>query len=78
MYGLTPISHKQFNEFIKGKGSKGRNNYKLKDLKTKFGFEPLYDRRTSVISLEGMESTTFDSMRKAAKAIGATEGALRY
>ena len=29
---LTPITHKEFNEFIKGKGFKGRNNYKLKDL----------------------------------------------
>ena len=27
---LTPITHKEFNEFIKGKGFKGRNNYKLK------------------------------------------------
>ena len=25
---LTPITHKEFNEFIKGKGFKGRNNYK--------------------------------------------------
>ena len=28
---LTPIRHKEFNEFIKGKGFKGRNNYKLRD-----------------------------------------------
>ena len=28
----TPITHKEFNEFIKGKGFKGRNNYKLRDL----------------------------------------------
>ena len=33
--GLRPISHKEFNEFIKGKGFKGRNEYKLKDLKAK-------------------------------------------
>ena len=26
---LTSISHKDFNEFIKGKGFVGRNNYKL-------------------------------------------------
>ena len=37
MGDLKPISHKQFNEFIKGKGFKGRNEYKLKDLKAKFG-----------------------------------------
>ena len=28
---LKPISHKEFNEFIKGKGFKGRNEYILKD-----------------------------------------------
>ena len=25
---LRPITHKEFNEFVKGKGFKGRNNYK--------------------------------------------------
>ena len=29
MGDLKPISHKEFNEFIKGKGFKGRNDYKL-------------------------------------------------
>ena len=38
---LTPIRHKEFNEFIKGKGFKGRNNYKLRDLKAMFGFKPM-------------------------------------
>ena len=38
---LTPIMHKEFNEFIKGKGFKGRNNYKLGDLKAMFGFKPM-------------------------------------
>ena len=38
---LRPIRHKEFNEFIKGKGFKGRNNYKLKDLKAMFGFKPM-------------------------------------
>ena len=61
MGDLKPISHKQFNEFIKGKGFKGRNDYKLKELKAKFGFMPMYDGRTLVISLEDMEPTTFDS-----------------
>ena len=36
--GLYPIRHKEFNEFIKEKGFKGRNNYKLRDLKAMFGF----------------------------------------
>ena len=31
--GICPIRHKEFNEFINGKGFKGRNNYKLKDFK---------------------------------------------
>ena len=61
MGDLKPISHKRFNEFMKGKGFKGRNDYKLKDLKAKFGFKPMYDRRTVVISSEDMEPTTFDS-----------------
>ena len=78
MGDLKPVSHKQFNEFIKGKGFKGRNNYKLKELKAKFGFRPMYDRRMLVISLEDMESTTFDSLRKAAKAFGVAYGVLRY
>ena len=37
----------------------------------------MYDRRTSVISSEDMEPTTFDSLRKAAKAIDVTYSALR-
>ena len=39
--GLCPIRHKEFNEFIKGRGFKGRNNYKLRDLKAMFGFKPM-------------------------------------
>ena len=38
---LRPITHKEFNEFIKGKGFKGRINYKLRDLKAMFGFKPM-------------------------------------
>ena len=70
MENLKPISHKKFNEFIKGKRFKGRNEYKLKDLKAKFGFKPMYDRRTLTISSEDLEPTTFDSLRNAAKATG--------
>ena len=76
--GVEPINHRQFNEFIKGKGFKGRNDYKLKELKAKFGFKPMYDRRTLVISSEDMEPTEFHSMRKAAKAISVGEGVIRY
>ena len=78
MENLKPISHKEFNEFIKGKGFKGRNEYKLKDLKAKFGFKPMYDRCTLMISSEYLEPTTFDSLRKASEAIGISYGVLTY
>ena len=78
MGGLKPNSHKEFNEFIKGKRFKGRNNYKLKELKAKFGFKPIYDRRTLVISSKDMEPTEFASLRKASKATGISYEVLRY
>ena len=52
---MKPISHKEFNEFIKGRGFRGRKDYALKDLKAKFGFKHLVERRVFVISLEDME-----------------------
>ena len=64
MENLKPISHKEFNEFIKGKGFKGTNEYSLKDLKAKFGFKPMYDRHTLTISSEDMIPTTFDIFEK--------------
>ena len=77
-YELKLISHKQFNEFIKSKGFKGRNDYTLKDLKAKFGFKPLIERRALVVSSNDMEPTKFDSMRNYAKFIGVGEGVIRY
>ena len=38
----------------------------------------MYDRRTLVISLEDMEPSTFDFLRKAAKATSVSYGTLRY
>ena len=38
----------------------------------------MYDRRVLVISLEDMEPTTLDSLRKATKAISVTYGTLIY
>ena len=67
MGGLKPISHKGFNEFIKGKGLKGRNNRNLNELKAKFGLKPMNDRRMLVISSEDMELKTFDSLLRYAK-----------
>ena len=64
MDDLKPISHKEFNEFMKGKRFKGRKDYALRELEAKFGFKPLVKRRVLVVSLEGMEPTKFNSMRK--------------
>ena len=63
---LTPMSHKEFNEFIKGKGFKGRNNYKLRDLiKAMFGFKPMITESPVTISSDELEPMRFDSMSKA-------------
>ena len=60
---LMPIRHKEFNEFIKGKGFKGRkNNYKLRVLKAMFGFKPMITGSPVMISSNGMEPMRFDSM----------------
>ena len=78
MSELKPITHKEFNAFIEGKGFKNRKEYTLKDLKAKFGFKPLIDRRKLVISEGDMKPTMFDSMKKATKAIGVGEKAIMY
>ena len=62
---LMPISHKEFNEFIKGKGFKGQNNYKLADLKAMFGFKPMITGSPVTISSDELEPMRFDSMSKA-------------
>ena len=67
---LTPIRHKEFNEFIKEKGFKGRNNYKLRDLKAMFGFKPMITYDVVTISSDGLEPTGFDSMSKASTSTG--------
>ena len=54
---LTPIKHKEFNEFIKGKGFKGRNNYKLADLKAMFGFKPMVTGSPVTISSGELKPT---------------------
>ena len=67
---LAPIRHKEFNEFIKGKGFKGRNNYKLRDLKAMFGFKPMVTGSPVTISSNELEPTRFDSMSKASTSTG--------
>ena len=50
--GLCPISHKDFNEYIKGKGFVGRNNYKLRDLKAMFGLKPLTYKNQATVTID--------------------------
>ena len=75
---LMPITHKEFNEFIKGKGFKGRNNYKLKDLKAMFGFKLMITGSPVMISSDGMKPTRFDSMSKASTSTGIPYVTLLY
>ena len=75
---LRLITHKQFNEFIKGKGFKGRNNYKLKDLKAMFGFKPMITGSPVTISSDGTKPTRFDSMSKASTSTGIPYVTLLY
>ena len=67
---LTPIRHKEFIEFMKGKGFKGRNNYKLRDLKAMFGFKPMITGSPVMISSNELELKRFDSMSKASTSSG--------
>ena len=76
--GLHPIKHKEFNEFIKGKGFKGRNNYKLKDLKAMFGLKPMITGSPVTISSYELEPTRFDSMSKASTSTGIPYVTLLY
>ena len=63
--GLCFIRHKEFNEFIKEKCFKGKNNYKLRDLKAMFGFKPMITGSPVMVSSNELEPTRFDSMSKA-------------
>ena len=76
--GLTPIRHKEFNEFIKGKGFKGRNNYKLRDLKAMFGFKPMITGSPVTISSDELEPTRLNSMSKASTSKGIPYTTLLY
>ena len=75
---LRPIKHKEFNEFIKGKGFKGRNNYKLKDLKAMLGFKPMITGSPVTISSDELEPTRFDSISKASTSTGIPYVTLLY
>ena len=76
---LHPIRHKEFNEFIKRKGFKGRNNYKLIDLKkAMFGFKPMITGSPVTISSDGTEPMRFDSTSKASTSTGIPYVTLLY
>ena len=75
---LKPITHKEFNEFIKGKGFKGRNGYELKELKAMFGFKPMVLGSPITISLAGEEPTRFDSISRASTSTGIPYSTLLY
>ena len=75
---LTPIRHKEFNEFIKGKGFEGRNDYKLADLKVMFRFKPMITGSPVTISSDRLEPMRFDSMSKASTSTGITYATLLY
>ena len=76
--GLCSITHKEFNEFIKGKSFTGRNNYKLKDLKAIFGFKPMITGSPVTISSDGTEPTRINSMSKASASTGIPYSTLLY
>ena len=75
---LSPIRHKEFNEFIKGKGFKGQNNYKLGDLKAMFGFKPMITGSPVTISSDESEPKRCDSMSKASTSTGIPYVTLLY
>ena len=76
---LTPISHKDFNEFIKGKGFVGINNYKLKELKAMFEFKPLAYRNQTIVNIDdGKQFRTFESISKASIGSGIPYTTLIY
>ena len=70
MDNLKPITHKEFNEFIKGKGFKRRNKYKLKELKAMFGFKPMDIGSSVTIYQSGEEPTKYDSISKSSTSTG--------
>ena len=75
---LTPIRHKEFIEFIKGKGVKGRNNYRLSDLKAMFGFKNMVTGSPVTIASNQLEPMRFNSMSKASTSTGIPYVTLLY
>ena len=67
---LKQIIHKDFDEFIKGKGVTGRNSYKLRELKAMFGFRPMVTISQVTVSLNDGEPSVYDFISKASVSTG--------
>ena len=67
---LKQITHKDFNEFIKGKGVTGRNSYKFRELKAMFGFRPMVTSSQVTVYLNDGEPSVYDSISKASVSTG--------
>ena len=78
MRELTPISHKKFNEFIKGKGFARRNDYPLTELKVMFGFKPLSTKSSLTLSSNSLQPARYDSMSQASMSTGIPYATLLY
>ena len=63
---------------MKGKGFKGQNNYKLRDLKAMFGFKPMITGSPVTISSDGTEPMRFDPVSKASTSTGIPYVTLLY
>ena len=75
---LKPISHNEFNEFIKGKGLVGRNQYRLKELKAMFGFKPLSTISPLTLSSDSLQPTGYHSMSQASMSTDIPYATLLY
>ena len=75
---LHAITHKEFDEFIKGKGFKGGNNYRVRDFKGNVWIQTYDYWISSTISSDGTEPTRFDSMSKASTSTGIPYVTLLY
>ena len=75
---LEPISHKELNEFIKGKGVVEGNQYRLKELKAMFGFKPLSTKSPLTLSSDSLQPTRYNSMSQASMSTGIPYTTLLY
>ena len=75
---LRPISHTDFNEFVKGSGVKRRHDYNLTELKAMFGFRPMAKGSSVTLSSNLLEPTRYDSISRASTSTGIPYSTLLY